>query len=59
MVVLDVAEHVRSLTPPRAEAIGLAALSRVLADHTYHQRAAMLDAVLGNARPAQIAAVQA
>src|SRR5215213_1235008 len=31
----DVAEHVRTLTPARARAIGRAALRRVLAEHTY------------------------
>jgi spore maturation protein CgeB len=34
----DVAEHLRALTPERAEAIGQAALKRVLAEHTYALR---------------------
>lgn len=42
----DVAEHLRSLTPERAEAIGQAALRRVLAEHTYDFRAATVDEVL-------------
>jgi spore maturation protein CgeB len=35
----DVAEHLRTLTPERAGAIGAAALARVRAEHTYAQRA--------------------
>ncbi|MDQ3928863.1 MAG: glycosyltransferase [Chloroflexota bacterium] len=42
----EVAEHVRSLTPQRARAIGRAAYKRVLAEHTYAQRAAQLEALL-------------
>jgi spore maturation protein CgeB len=42
----EVAEHVRSLTESRAKAIGAAALKRVLADHTYDQRAELLEEVL-------------
>jgi len=42
----EVAEHVRSLTPARANAIGRAALRRVLAGHTYDHRAALLEEVL-------------
>ena len=42
----DVAEHLRALTPGRARAIGEAARIRVLAEHTYAQRAAILDALL-------------
>jgi spore maturation protein CgeB len=34
----DVAEHLAALTPERAEAIGRAALKRVLAEHTYALR---------------------
>ena len=41
----DVAEHVRGLTPERARAIGAAALARVMAHHTYAQRAAEVDAL--------------
>jgi spore maturation protein CgeB len=41
----DVAEHVRSLTPDRARAIGKAALARVLAEHTYAHRGAQVDAL--------------
>ncbi len=42
----DVAEHVRSLTPQRARAIGSAALKRVLSDHTYSDRGAQVDSLL-------------
>jgi spore maturation protein CgeB len=41
----DVAEHVASLTPERARAIGEAALRRVLAEHTYAHRGAQVDAI--------------
>ena len=39
----DVAEILQDLTPARAEAIGKAALARVLAEHTYAQRAVIAD----------------
>jgi spore maturation protein CgeB len=42
----EVAAHVRSLDAERSRSIGLAAYSRVLAEHTYAHRAAQLDAVL-------------
>ena len=42
----DVAEHVRTLTPARARAIGDAARARVMAGHTYAQRAVIFDKVL-------------
>jgi spore maturation protein CgeB len=42
----DVVEHLSALTPERAEAIGRAALERVLAEHTYDKRAAEVDALL-------------
>ena len=42
----DVAEHLATLTPERAEAIGQAALARVLRDHTYDLRGAEVDALL-------------
>ncbi len=42
----DVAEHLRSLTRARARAIGEAARSRILAGHTYQQRAVILDELL-------------
>jgi spore maturation protein CgeB len=42
----DVAEHVRTLTPERAKAIGTAALQRVLSEHTYAHRGAEVDALL-------------
>lgn len=42
----EVAEHLRSLTPQRASAIGQAAMKRLLAEHTYAHRAAQLEEVL-------------
>jgi spore maturation protein CgeB len=55
----DVAEAVRFLTPKRAAAIGRAALSRVLADHTYDRRAAtchrLLSDLLALRRPGRAA----
>ena len=42
----DVARHVGSLTPEEARAIGQAAYRRVLADHTYAQRARQVEEVL-------------
>ncbi|SOB79948.1 Spore maturation protein CgeB [Sphingomonas guangdongensis] len=41
----DVAEHLRALTPERAEAIGRAALARVLAEHTYALRGEQVHAL--------------
>jgi spore maturation protein CgeB len=41
----DVAEHVRTLTPDRATAIGEAALRRILAEHTYAHRGEQVDAI--------------
>ena len=42
----DVAEHLRNLTPARARSIGEAARARILAGHTYQQRAVILDQLL-------------
>lgn len=42
----DVGEFVRSVSPEQARRIGAAALRRVLAEHTYDQRAEGLDALL-------------
>jgi len=42
----DVAEHLRALTPGRAQQIGDAARHRILAEHTYDRRARQLDALL-------------
>jgi spore maturation protein CgeB len=39
----DVAEHLRTLTADRARRIGEAALRRVLAEHSYTQRGALVD----------------
>jgi spore maturation protein CgeB len=41
----DVADHMAALTPERAQAIGQAALARVLAEHTYTLRGAQVDAL--------------
>ncbi len=41
----DVAEHLAALTTERAQAIGQAALQRVLAEHTYDLRGAQVDAL--------------
>jgi spore maturation protein CgeB len=43
---VDVAEHLRGLTPERARSIGAAARARILAGHTYQQRAVILDQLL-------------
>jgi spore maturation protein CgeB len=43
---IDVAEHVQALTPARAREIGLAALSRVLGEHTYAHRVQQVEALL-------------
>ena len=42
----DVAEHLARLTPDRAAAIGAAARIRITADHTYAQRAVLVDELL-------------
>lgn len=42
----DVADHLAALTADRAEAIGRAALARVLAEHTYDRRGMEVDALL-------------
>ena len=42
----DVVETMRALTPERAKAVGEAARRRVLKDHTYERRGALLDALL-------------
>ncbi|MFN3943706.1 MAG: glycosyltransferase [Allosphingosinicella sp.] len=53
----DVADHVAALTPERAKAIGEAALSRVLAEHSYAHRGAQVDAIFkAAARPERSAA---
>jgi spore maturation protein CgeB len=43
---IDVAEAISALTPERASEIGQAALLRILAEHTYDRRAAVLHRVL-------------
>ena len=42
----EVAAHLRELTPERARAVGAAARERLLADHTYERRAALVEQVL-------------
>jgi spore maturation protein CgeB len=42
----DVADHLATLTPERARRIGGAARRRILAGHTYAQRAGEVDALL-------------
>ncbi|MBP1804816.1 CgeB family protein [Rubellimicrobium aerolatum] len=53
----DVAEAVRTIAPDRARAIGQAALARVLAHHTYDQRAKQADALF-QAHAARLEAAQ-
>jgi spore maturation protein CgeB len=43
---LDVAAHLETLVPAKAQAIGRAALTRVLAEHTYDRRADEVDKLL-------------
>ena len=50
----DVAEHLATLTPERARAIGDAALRRVCRDHTYELRAAEVDRVLQRMRAKRV-----
>lgn len=45
----DVAEHLRALTPERARAIGRRARARILAQHTYAQRAQEVHRLLAEA----------
>jgi spore maturation protein CgeB len=51
----QVAQHVRSLDPAKARAIGQAAYRRVLAEHTYAHRAAQLEALLEGRQSALLA----
>ena len=55
----DVVEHLRELTLQRARDIGNRALQRVLADHTYERRAALVDTVLTEALRARRAGLAA
>lgn len=48
----DVARIVRDLDPVRAKAIGAAARARILAHHTYSQRAKLVDSILVTNTPA-------
>ncbi len=47
----EIVEHLRRLSPEQRRAIGQAARRRVLADHTYTQRALEVEDVLGVRRP--------
>jgi spore maturation protein CgeB len=47
----DVAEHLRSLTPARANFIGNAARYRILSQHTYGHRALQLQEILNGRYP--------
>ncbi|MBK1839686.1 glycosyltransferase [Azospirillum sp. YIM B02556] len=49
----DVTEHLRTLTPDRARAIGEAARRRILAGHTYARRAVEVDRLLRGALAAR------
>jgi spore maturation protein CgeB len=42
----DVVDHIRTLTWERAKAVGEAAQARILAEHTYMHRGAMVDSLL-------------
>ena len=48
----DVAERLERLTEGDARRMGTAALGRILAEHTYSHRAAQVEALLHNVRPA-------
>jgi spore maturation protein CgeB len=52
----DVAEHLLTLTPDRARAIGQAARARCLAEHTYEKRAEQVHAILTGATTSRAAA---
>jgi len=52
----DVADHLAALTQERAHTIGQAALTRVLAEHTYDRRAVEVDAVLDRLRAGEAVA---
>ena len=43
---LEVVEHLRHLTPERAQCLGRAALQRIRTEHTYTHRAAQVEALL-------------
>ena len=45
----EIVAHLRATPPERARAIGAAARARVLADHTYTGRAALLERILEEA----------
>jgi spore maturation protein CgeB len=51
---LEVADHLRALTPERAWRIGQAAYRRIIREHTYAHRAAQLDALLEGERASRM-----
>ena len=55
----DVAEHLRGLTAGAARAIGARARRRILADHTYAQRAVLVDGLLRSAAIGKAASLAA
>jgi spore maturation protein CgeB len=55
----DVMRHLSELTPQRARAIGDRARLKVLSEHTYERRAALVDIILREALQARRAAVAA
>ena len=55
----DVADHLSALTPARAQAIGLAARTRCLADHSYARRGKQVDALLHHAKMLRHATAEA
>lgn len=50
----EIAEHLQLLTPQRARQIGQAAMRRVLSEHTYDHRVALLEGVLEGNMPAML-----
>jgi spore maturation protein CgeB len=52
----EVVDHLRTLTLVKARSIGQAAYKRVMAHHTYAQRAEQIEAVLGKNRPVTMGA---
>ncbi len=53
----EVARLIRELDPERARAIGRAARERVLRDHTYEQRASLVESLFTDLRRSSVSAV--
>jgi spore maturation protein CgeB len=53
----EVAQLIRELDPERARAIGRAARERVLRDHTYEQRASLVESLFTDLRRSSVSAV--